>query len=210
MRNLNLRNTKGFIVKNSLHYKTGKSQITNLNNKNERRNKMKHYLLRSRAKIATAIIGFSMLISSFAVTGCGDSNVTGVRNQESVNTSAGENKSSDKMTISGIRLDMNLKFGSKTITESRLLQSNMGEQFNHIVSIDTDVKPNEEIDLQELQPYGIFSLYFCATDEFTLSNSDGMSFTSKTLLMEKCSFIDLKLKNVSQKTIQVKGFVAGE
>lgn len=210
MRNLNLRNTKGFTAKNSVQYKTGKSQTTILNNKNERRNKMKHYLLRSKSKIASAVIGFSILFSSLAINGCGDSNVSGVQDKEATIKSAGENKSLDKLTISGIKLDMNLKFGRKNIVESRMLQSNNGEQFNHIISIDAEIKPNEEIDLQELQPYGIFGLYICATDEFTLSNSDGMSFTSKTLLMEKCSFIDLKLKNVSQKSIQVKGFVAGE
>lgn len=170
---------------------------------------MKHYLLRSKSKLASAVISLSMLISSFSINGCGDSNISGVQDKEATIKSAGENLSLDK-TLSGIKLDMNLKFGSKSIKESRMLQSNNGEQFNHIVSIDSEIKPDEEIDLQELQPYGIFGLYICATDEFTLSNSDGMSFTSKTLLMEKCSFIDLKLKNVSQKSIQVKGFVAGE
>lgn len=209
MKNLNSRNTKGFVIKNSVQYKTGKSQAASLNNKNERRNKMKHYLLRSKSKLASAVISLSMLISSFSINGCGDSNISGVQDKEATIKSAGENLSLDK-TLSGIKLDMNLKFGSKSIKESRMLQSNNGEQFNHIVSIDSEIKPDEEIDLQELQPYGIFGLYICATDEFTLSNSDGMSFTSKTLLMEKCSFIDLKLKNVSQKSIQVKGFVAGE
>jgi len=53
-------------------------------------------------------------------------------------------------------------------------------------------------------------LYISSEGSFTLSNSDGMSFSTKTVLMEKCSFIDLKARNNEQSPIKVSGFVAGE
>ena len=105
---------------------------------------------------------------------------------------------------------MNLSYKKNTISVSRLLESNIGYRFPKIVSIDRKLKPGEEIDLQELQPNGIFSLYLSGTGSFSLSNSDGMNLGTKTILLEKCSFIDLKLVNTEQTEIQVSGFVAGE
>ncbi len=90
------------------------------------------------------------------------------------------------------------------------MESNIGNTFNHIVSISQDLKPGDELDLEQLQPTGIFGLYLSASETFLIWNSDGMSFNSKTLLMEKCSFKDLKLRNESSAVMHLKGFAAGE
>ncbi len=210
MRNSNLRTRKEFNDRNSVLNKIQRIQLSNINTKNERGNKMKHYFLRNAAKQKLMAIAISVLLLSFSAAGCGDSNVAGINDQEHKITSSGEALTPEKQVSSGIKLSLNLMYKSKSINESRMLESNNGPEFNHIVSVDSEIKPYEEIDLQELQPYGIFALYLCGTEEFSLTNSDGMSLRSKSILLEKCSFIDLKLKNNGANTIHVTGFVAGE
>ncbi|MEO8211377.1 MAG: hypothetical protein ABI840_12530 [bacterium] len=173
--------------------------------KKERSNKMKEINL----KLA-AIVTLLLILISFPFNGCGDSNVAGVNENESKITAAGENTKANIYDSTLIRMDLSLKFKSAIISESKPLESNIGNRFNNIIPVSKDLKPNQELDLQELQPYGIFGLYLSGTGSFSLTNSDGMSFTAKTVLIEKCSFIDLKLKNQEQTPIHVNGFVAGE
>ncbi|MDQ3020964.1 MAG: hypothetical protein M3R36_10390 [Bacteroidota bacterium] len=167
---------------------------------------MKKINLRNTPKVAALLI----ILFTISFNGCGDSNISGLNENESKLTAAGENSERNIYDSTVIRLDLSLKFKSASIAESKALESNIGNRFNSIIPISKDLKPNEELDLQVLQPYGIFGLYLSSTGRFSLTNSDGMSFTSKTVLMEKCSFIDLKLRNQEQTPIHVSGFVAGE
>lgn len=166
---------------------------------------------RTNPKQAASIIALLILLSfPVIISGCGDSNVTGFQNSGSGISAAGENKPVKDYDSTNIQLDLNLRFKSEKISDSRLLESNTGNNFNQIVSFSRDLNPGEILDLQDLGTYGIFGLYVKSTGIFTLYNSDGMAFRSKTVLMEKCSFIDLKLKNEEQKIIKVTGLVAGE
>ncbi|HMS64686.1 MAG TPA: hypothetical protein PKD83_05465 [Ignavibacteria bacterium] len=152
-----------------------------------------------------------IMTTQFWLNGCGDSNLTGISNTDyNSNTSSGVSSSNIQPDSTSIVLSMSLRFKNLAIKESKLMESNNGNRFNRITSIEQDVKPGEELDLQEIQPYGIFSLYLSGTGTFALTNSDGMNFTSKTILLEKCSFIDLKLINTEQKSIHVSGYLAGE
>ncbi len=154
-------------------------------------------------KIKLALMTVIMLT---LVSGC-DNSVT--YETESKIESAGQKESVMNRTGT-IMLEMNLHFGKVTLSNKCTLESNNGNNFNNIVKFDTLIKPNEIIDLQEMQPYGIFALYINSEKDVEISNSDGMNIRCKTILLEKCSFIDLKLKNVSGKIIKVSGIVAGE
>lgn len=206
MRCLKFKDIRRFVSKNSYQIKTNNPIISKFNFKSERRKKMNNNIVKNTSKAAVMLA----ILFSFALTGCGDSNVAGVHDNESKITASGEKLNSAKPDSTSIRLDLSLKFKSGSITDSKNLESNIGNRFNHIASIDIEIKPNEELDLQEIQPRGIFGLYLSGTGSFTLTNSDGMSFTSKTILMEKCAFIDLKLRNQEQTSIHISGFVAGE
>ncbi|MBK9331528.1 MAG: hypothetical protein IPM96_03745 [Ignavibacteria bacterium] len=140
------------------------------------------------------------------VSGC-DNSVTNETERKIV--SAGQKESVTKRA-STIMLEMNLHFGKVTMSNNRTLESNNGNNFNNIVKFDTLLNSNEILDLQEMQPYGIFALYLNSENDIEISNSDGMNIRCKTILLEKCSFIDLKLKNVSGIKIKVSGIVAGE
>ncbi|MBK8981730.1 MAG: hypothetical protein IPM38_05255 [Ignavibacteria bacterium] len=140
------------------------------------------------------------------VSGC-DNSVT--NETESKIVSAGQ-KESVTNRASTIMLEMSLHFGKVTMSNNRTLESNNGNNFNNIVKFDTLLKPNQILDLQEMQPYGIFALYLNSEKDIEISNSDGMNIRCKTILLEKCSFIDLKLKNVTGSKIKVSGIVAGE
>lgn len=148
-----------------------------------------------------------MLLISF--TGCGDSNVAGIHDSQSTLSASGD-RLGGKADSTSITLDLNLRFKSGSISDSKVLESNLGYKFYSIATLDRDLKPHEQLDLQQIQPKGIFALYLSATGTFDLSNSDGMKFSSKSLLMEKCAFIDLKLKNNESVSIHVKGILAGE
>lgn len=167
--------------------------------------------LKTNPKQSIASLVLLALLSFPVFTaGCGDSILTGYQNSRSGITAAGENKPLKDYDSTSIQLDLDIRFKSEKISDSRLLESNTGNNFNQIVSFSRDLKPGEVFDLQDLETYGIFGLYINSTGIFTLFNSDGMAFRSKTVLMEKCSFIDLKLKNEEQKIIKVTGLVAGE
>lgn len=210
-------NTGRFPAKN--FYKAGnrKTKAENANsnltifNKYERRNRMKKLNLINNHKKAISVFVLSIIVSlNIIFTGCGDSDITGYQNSASVNTAAGESNFQPFKDSTIIRLDINIKFKSESITNAKLLESNNGNKFNNIVSFSRELNPGGELDLQELQQSGIFGLYISSEGSFTLSNSDGMSFSTKTVLMEKCSFIDLKVRNNEQSPIKVSGFVAGE
>ena len=162
-------------------------------------------------KIAITVFVLSIIVlMNVTFSGCGDSNITGNERTASGNPEAGKNIKQPVKDSTFIKLDMNILFKSECISESKLLESNNGNKFNNIVSFSKELNPGGELDLQELQQSGIFGLYISSEGSFTLSNSDGLSFSSKTVLMEKCSFIDLKVRNNEQSPIKVSGFVAGE
>jgi len=207
--------TRRFPVKNFYKAEYGKRNTANSNsvilNKNERRDKMKKLNKTGIPKKAISIfVLFVMALLNVAYIGCGDSNITGYQQTESGNTAAGNNTRPTLKDSTIIKLDLNITFKSERINELKLLESNNGNKFNNIVSFSKDLNPGGELDLQELQQSGIFGLYISSEGSFTLSNSDGLSFSTKTVLMEKCSFIDLKVRNNEQGPIKVSGFVAGE
>ncbi|MEO8446044.1 MAG: hypothetical protein ABI528_01040 [bacterium] len=170
---------------------------------------MKKTNFKNTSKIAMMILTVIALAFNFTLTGCNDSNVAGLIQSSSTNSAGGESTKPVRDTTS-IYLDMSIQFKSENITESKMLESNTGNQFNHIVRVDRELKPNEILNLEELQPTGIFGLYLSATGTFTLTNSNGLSLNSKSILLEKCQFIDMLLKNQEAKSIHVTGFVAGE
>lgn len=191
-----------------------KNPINNRNNfKAERRYKLNQIKFTKKTGKVTSLLLliFTLTITQF-ISGCGDSDIAGI-NSSSTNTISGAGQQSPseiQPEANNILLSMTLSFRKNIISSSKLLESNSGYRFQNIVSVERNLKPGEEIDLQELQPYGIFSLYLSGTGSFALTNSDGMNLGTKTILLEKCSFIDLKLVNTEQKEIQVSGYVAGE
>lgn len=206
MRIMNFKKIRRFNSKNSNKIKSSYPKLSIKYFKNERRIKMNNKIIKSAPKVLVMLT----ILFSFLLNGCGDSNISGINSNESRLTASGEKSELLKSDSTSIRLDLSLKFKSVSITDSKNLESNTGNRFYHIASVNVDLKPNEELDLHELQESGIFGLYLSATGSFTLSNSDGLTFTSKTVLMEKCEFIDLKLKNQEHSIIHVSGFVAGE
>ncbi len=210
MRRETQKNLNRFSQKNSFRFKNKTSLFIHSQNKSERRYKMRKANLRKEIKFILPVIILSALLSSFIMNGCGDSNIAGVQNKSTGIRSAGENIPEKRYDSTTIKLDMDISFKSELISDSKILESNNGYHFGNITKIDRDLKTNEILDLQALQSSGIFGLYIGSTGSFTLSNADGMSFTSKSVLLEKCEFIDLKLKNTSGKPAHIKGFVAGE
>jgi hypothetical protein len=206
MKNRNSKDIKRTAIKNTVQYRTSRSESSKCKFKNERRNKMKRSIFKNmKANTLLAVLLF------FLINGCGDSNVAGIHENEPKISGAGENFRRNISDTTSIRLDMSLKFKSESISDSKLLESNTGNQFNNILSIERDIKPGEEINFYESQPpYGIHALFFKSDGSFTLTNSSGLSITAKSLLMEKCEFIDLILKNEESKAIHVVGFIAGE
>jgi hypothetical protein len=173
---------------------------------NERRRKM---FTKQRIKLRVLTTGF-FIIQMFLLTSCGDQNPTGagssIREPElSATDNAGKNLSSSSM-----KLELGISSKRVNLSESRLLESNLGYQFNSIVPVELDLSPGAALQLEELQPNGIFALYLASDGDFTLSDSDGLNLTLKTVLMEKCSFIDLKVNNNTIDKITVTGFLAGE
>ncbi len=213
MRNRNYRIINKFNPVKADLRKLSNSILLNPKSKNERRIKMKIQANSKNLNQFTVkkILLMIIMTTQFWLNGCGDSNLTGISNTDyNSNTSSGVSSSNIQPDSTSIVLSMSLRFKNLAIKESKLMESNNGNRFNRITSIEQDVKPGEELDLQEIQPYGIFSLYLSGTGTFALTNSDGMNFTSKTILLEKCSFIDLKLINTEQKSIHVSGYLAGE
>lgn len=178
--------------------------------KKERRTEMKQLKQRVKNRRIAAVIMSAVIFSSTVFSGCGDSNLTGVQSAGKTNTVSESKPLEKNFDTTSITMNLVLRYKTISLQDSKYLESNNGNQFNSIVSVDIELKPGEEINLDELQPNGIFSLYLSGSGSFTLSNSDGMSFSSKSVFMEKCSFIDLKLKNIELKAIKVSGFVAGE
>lgn len=166
---------------------------------------------KSNSQKSAAVILFSVILTlNLFLPGCSDSSLTGIQENSSFKSASGEITKPNFKDSTFIKLEMNISFKSECITDSKLLESNTGNRFNHITSFSKELKPGQDADLQEIQPTGIFGLYITSDGSFTLSNSDGLSFSSKSVLMEKCSFIDLKIRNEGQRSIKVSGFVAGE
>lgn len=156
----------------------------------------------------TALIIVTLLIS---LQSCGNNSVTD--NNESILSSAGTKASKDNVdnqNSHSIKLSLNLSFMKQSFDQNKMLESNVGNYFGNVTKIDEKIEPNQELDLQQIQPTGIFGLYISSDDVFELKNSDGMSLSSKTVLLEKCSFIDLKIKNPTSGTIHITGMIAGE
>lgn len=211
MRKVNFKNI-GLMIKNSFsqNWIRPNSQFEITNMKGEIKMESQKHRRTPKQLLSLGVIFFSLLTTLSVFNSCSDPSSAGVQNTET-NISGAENiRVPDRPDSTHIKLDVNVSFKSQSISESKFLESNIGNTFNHIVSVNHDLGPGEVLDLQELQPTGIFSLYLSANGTFSLSNSDGMSFSSKTLLIEKCSFIDLKLKNEGYKVMHVSGFVAGE
>lgn len=158
------------------------------------------------AKLTIKIL-IMMVLTVFTFQGC-DNSVS--EKSESVNTSAGLRNSESGSDLNSIKISLNLSFGKHSLGMDKMLESNMGTHFNNIRRIDEKIAPGEEFDLQAIQPFGIFGLYLSADDIFELSNSDGLILSSKSVLFEKCSFIDLKVKNPTSSEISLSGFAAGE
>jgi|GEM_PF-1994124 len=209
MKQVNHNQRKIFIDKNFYRTQNLQNKINNLKSKNERRNGLKKSNFKNISKIAMMILIVTAFAFNFTLTGCNDSNVAGLNQNSSTNSAGGESTKPVRDTTS-IYLDMSIQFKSENISESKMLESNIGNQFNHIVRVDRELKPNEVLNLEELQPSGIFGLYLSATGTFTLTNSSGLSINSKTIFLEKCQFIDMLLKNQEAKSIHVTGFIAGE
>jgi hypothetical protein len=109
-----------------------------------------------------------------------------------------------------LKLDLGLTSKAVNVNESRLMESNIGHNFNSIVPVKFDIGPGQALDLNEFQQNGIFALYLAGNGDFTLSNTDGMNLMVKSVMMERCSFIDLKIINNNSSKITVSGFLAGE
>lgn len=162
-----------------------------------------------RSKVPDMMLALLLTVTVMAA-GCGESGAPSGYSAAQMPDKKEADKGSNMSASSSVKYLLTLASDRFTIEESRLLESHNGNQFNNASAVKFTLEPGESFDLQDLQPYGIFALYLTSDGEFTLSNSSGMSFTSKTVLMEKCSFIDLKIENPYQKEILVKGFLAGE
>lgn len=158
------------------------------------------------AKLKIKIL-IMMTLTVLLIQGC-ENSVS--EKSESINSSAGKIESESGSDINSIKINLDLSFGKHSIGMNKMLESNMGTHFNNITKIDTRIAAGDELDLQEIQPYGIFGLYISSDNMFELTNSDGLILSSKSLLLEKCSFIDLKVRNPTASEIHLTGFVAGE
>lgn len=159
------------------------------------------------------IIKINFLIAVFiflsSIQGC-DNSVSQKTESESLGSSAGLNHKENGSDINSIKIGMEISFGKNSLSMNKLLESNIGTHFNKVTKIDAKIAPGKELDLQEIQPNGIFGLFLNSSDIFILKNLDGMMFNSKSLLLEKCSFIDLIVINPTAAEISITGFVAGE
>ena len=158
------------------------------------------------AKLKIKIL-LMIFLTAIIIQGC-ENSVS--EKSESLNRSAGRNESESGSDINSVKISLDLSFGKHSMGMNKMLESNLGTHFNNITKVDAKLASGEELDLQEIQPFGIFGLYLSSDDMFELTNSDGLILSSKSLLLEKCSFIDLKVKNPTASEIHLTGFVAGE
>ncbi len=158
-----------------------------------------------KGSAAKVLLIMALMIS----TGCGENNPAGLgtstRDVESADKI--ESRTSDR---SAIRLDLGITSVAARMSESRLMYSNNGNSFNNIVPVKLYVGPGESVALNEIQSNGIFALYLNAESDFTLTNSDGLNLSVKSIMLERCSFIDLTAINHGQNEIVISGFLAGE
>lgn len=178
------------------------------NFKNERRktlNNLNFRKITARSTAAAFVVAAIFTVIPI-MAGCSDNVISGSGNH----STDADHQITSRKDSTRIQLDLNLNFKSGSISTSKFLESNQGNRFNNIIKIDRDIKPGETLDLENLQPTGIFGLYLSSDGTFSMENSSGLSFRSKTVLMEKCEFIDLKIINNEQYIIKVTGFVAGE
>ncbi len=151
-----------------------------------------------------------IIILMFIFTSCSDQNLTGAGSSSGEpELSVTENSGKD-LGSSTMKLELRISSMRVNLSESRLLESNLGNQFNSITPVKIVLSPGASMQLEELQPNGIFALYLASDGDFTLTNSDGMNLTLKSVLMEKCSFLDLKVVNNTSDKLTVTGFLAGE
>lgn len=170
---------------------------------------MKRYNSKRPAAISFAALIYGAVMMGIISFGCGDSAVND-STQNPVLSSSGKAVSESYKDSTLIKLDLAIRFKSTNISSSCFMEGSNGNSFRHIVQFEKDLKPGDELDLHELQQSGIFALYVNSNGRFTISNPDGMSVSTKSLLFEKCEFIDLKIKNTESNSIHVAGFVAGE
>ena len=166
----------------------------------------KESLKQELKKKMSMVAALSML---FAV-GCGNYNPAGSGNNAAGDIGVSGNTEAGKLKQSLLRLDLGITSAKASVSESRFIESNNGNIFNSIAEVNLSIEPGEYADLQELQPYGIFAVYLAGDACFTLKTSDGLDLTVKSIMLEKCSFIDLKIFNSSQHAIKVSGIIAGE
>lgn len=162
---------------------------------------------RKKAIIKTAIL---LILAMSFLTGCGDSGITKVDQKDTKPSASGKTELIKKAHPKTIELGVDLKFNSSIISDSKLLESNLGNDFGHISEFEVKLEAGEEFNLESLQLFGIFALYVSSDGPFEISSSSGINITVKTLLLDKCSFKDLKIKNSGSDIIQVKGVVGGE
>lgn len=159
----------------------------------------------------TAVFTAAMLLINLLMfSGCGDSSLTGAGSSERDEETNLQESHSTKMSPSAVKLDLGITSKRVSISESRLIESNLGNHFGNIVPVNITLNAGSSVQLQELQPNGIFALYLAADGEFSLSNTDGLNITLKSVFMEKCSFIDLAIVNNTASKLTVTGFLAGE
>ena len=161
----------------------------------------------NKARVSLAM---TMLACILLLAGCGDHSISGAGSSDGESGTGKLDKTKDDFSSSSIKLDLGIASKRVSVNDSRLLESNIGTSFNSIVPVTLILEPGMSEELQNIQPNGIFALYLSADGDFTLTNSDGLNFTVKSILMEKCSFIDLKITNNFHRKMEISGFLAGE
>ncbi len=167
-------------------------------------------LNKSRSSTTGRSIALTILVCLFLVSGCGDHSITGAGSSGNDLKNSSADNSGNELSSSFIKLDLGISSKRVSVNDSRLIESNSGNSFNSIVPVTLTLEPGMSEELQNIQQSGIFALYLTADGDFTMTNSDGLSVTLKSVLMEKCSFIDLKVTNNFHRKITITGFLAGE
>lgn len=170
-------------------------------------------IAKQNKKLGRVTAGFTaamVLTILLMISGCGDSSLTGAGSAEKDAETNLQESHSTKMSPTAVKLDFGITSKRVSISESRLIESNLGNHFGNIVPVNITLNTGGSVQLQELQPNGIFALYLTADGDFSLFNTEGLNITLKSVFMEKCSFIDLGIVNNTANKINVTGFLAGE
>jgi hypothetical protein len=184
-----------------MKFRTTKGELTNMN----------AFIKGTEREALKKKLAMLAALSVLAAVGCGNYNPAGSGNSAAGESERIENSGDgNQISQSVLKLDLGISSKAVSVSESRLIESNTGNNFNNIVPVSLSLEPGETADLQERQPYGIFAVYLQADADFTLKTIDGLDLTVKSIMLERCSFIDLKIINSSQQSIKVSGIVAGE